>query len=453
MVQKWRAGAGSVRLLLLLSIIGTACAAPLAPTPTPIRPISATATARAAAATAEVAATAEAVARASARGTAISATQTASLGLGVGALNVGPPTATRTTTMPANSPVNFIWELWGDTGRMERVTRVAVGGQGVLYLLDVMTHQIYTVDHDGQIKAAWGSQGTSPGQLSFMITGGTTTNPFAGALAADHLGHVYVADLSNRIQKFDQSGTLVLAWGREGSRDGEFSRPVGLAVDRLGNVYVADGDNGRIQKFDSTGKFLTKWGSEGMGDGEFFFRFPPATSTSPPQVAGAVAVDGLGNVYVADRLARIQKFDSDGRYLMQYGVRGTGVAEFGTRGVVQIAADPRGYVYVADSGNSRIQVFNHEGNYLAQWGVSGNGVGQFNFMAGIAVDAQGGIYVVESFTNRRVQKFTPRTPWPTGSQGTPTPRPPTPTVTPTNTPGPTSTPQPSRFPSQTPTDR
>ena len=83
--------------------------------------------------------------------------------------------------------------------------------------------------------------------------------------------------------------------------------PRGVAVDGSGNVYVADTDNHRVQKFDSDGNFLTKWGTQGKGDGQFFEPF-------------GVAVDGLGNVYVADLAnSLIQKFDSDGNFLKKWG--------------------------------------------------------------------------------------------------------------------------------------
>ena len=82
----------------------------------------------------------------------------------------------------------------------------------------------------------------------------------------------------------------------EGSGDGEFYMPGGVAVDGSGNVYVADGGNFSIQKFSSSGRFLAKWGTYGSGDGQFI----------EPQ---GVAVDGSGNVYVSDIFKnRIQKF-------------------------------------------------------------------------------------------------------------------------------------------------
>ena len=84
--------------------------------------------------------------------------------------------------------------------------------------------------------------------------------------------------------------------GASGSGNGEFTFPFGVATDRSGHVYVADGNDNRIQKFDASGNVLTGWGSYGSGDGQFW----------NPQ---GVAADGSGHVYVADtNNHRIQKF-------------------------------------------------------------------------------------------------------------------------------------------------
>ena len=84
--------------------------------------------------------------------------------------------------------------------------------------------------------------------------------------------------------------------------------PVGLAIDQQGHLYVIDGSNNRLQVFDANGQFLTTWGSLGYGDGQFSF--------NESTIHGAVAVDGQGNVYIADTYNhRIQKFTSDGQFL------------------------------------------------------------------------------------------------------------------------------------------
>ena len=66
-------------------------------------------------------------------------------------------------------------------------------------------------------------------------------------IAVDSIGNVYVADTANnRIQKFDSNGKLITKWGTEGSGQGQFKRPKG-SVDDNGNVYVADTGDNRIQ--------------------------------------------------------------------------------------------------------------------------------------------------------------------------------------------------------------
>ncbi|TMA57524.1 MAG: hypothetical protein E6J75_07440, partial [Deltaproteobacteria bacterium] len=90
--------------------------------------------------------------------------------------------------------------------------------------------------------------------------------------------------------------TFLTNWGSLGSGDGEFSQPSGVAVDGSGNVFVADTGNNRIQEFTNTGTFLAKWGTTGSGDGEFFAPY-------------GVGVDTSGNIFVADtNNNRIQKF-------------------------------------------------------------------------------------------------------------------------------------------------
>lgn len=60
-------------------------------------------------------------------------------------------------------------------------------------------------------------------------------------IAMDRSGNMYVADTGNdRIQKFDNSGTFITEWGSKGDGDGQFNYPADIAVDRSGNVYVAD---------------------------------------------------------------------------------------------------------------------------------------------------------------------------------------------------------------------
>jgi DNA-binding beta-propeller fold protein YncE len=70
-------------------------------------------------------------------------------------------------------------------------------------------------------------------------------------------------------------------WGSEGSGNGQFDQPVGVATDSGGNVYVTDAYDHRVQKFSPSGAFITKWGSTGSGNGQFNNPWAVATRAAP----------------------------------------------------------------------------------------------------------------------------------------------------------------------------
>ena len=187
--------------------------------------------------------------------------------------------------------------------------------------------------------------------------------------------------------------------GKPGAGRGQFSSPAGVAVDREGNLYVADSGNNRIQKFDGDGHFLGTFGTGGGNNGQF-------------NEPWGVAVDGEGNIYVADTWNhRIQKFDSNfqfqkawGGAFLEVGKRQPGPLElFGPR---SIAVDADGNVWVTDTGNKRVLKFDPEGNPLAQYGGPGNGPSQFEEPVGIAIAPSGEILVADTW-NLRIQRFSP----------------------------------------------
>ena len=101
---------------------------------------------------------------------------------------------------------------------------------------------------------------------------------------------------NDRVEEFDSSGAFVRAIGSSGNGDGQLHTPYGVAVDGSGNVYVADYLNNRVEEFSSAGIFKQIIGSEGSGNGQF-------------DTPAGVAFDSSGNLYVADQgNNRIQKF-------------------------------------------------------------------------------------------------------------------------------------------------
>jgi DNA-binding beta-propeller fold protein YncE len=141
-----------------------------------------------------------------------------------------------------------------------------------------------------------------------------------------------------------------MSWGTTGTGDGQFILPHGVVVDSHGDLYVSERGNARIQKFDSNGNFLMKWGSEGTGDGQFSHM-------------EHIAIDSSDNIYVADPqsdasgngIPRIQKFASNGTFITKWGSFGKGDGQFVDP--EHIAVDSKGFVYVTDRSNNNVQKF------------------------------------------------------------------------------------------------
>src|SRR5260221_11637297 len=216
----------------------------------------------------------------------------------------------------------------------------------------------------------------------------------ANFITLDTLGNCYVdSDQGLPVKEFDANGKMVATWGSQGKGDGEFTYETGIAVDAQGNLYVADVVNVRIEKFDNKGNFVTSW------------------TTEAPAGPTGIGIDSKGNIYVANHHPHdhyIQKFDSTGKLLNQWGSTGTGDGQFmaeDTSGIVGLAVDKQDNVYVTDPLNHRIQKFDSNGKYLSQFGSAGvNGNGQFNNLVAVAADAQGNIYASDG---SYLQKFDP----------------------------------------------
>lgn len=226
----------------------------------------------------------------------------------------------------------------------------------------------------------WGVNGSGNGQFQY---------PYG--VAVDSAGFVYVADgNNNRVQKFTSSGTYVTQWGSTGNGDGQFYSPEDIAVDSAGYVYVLDGTREDIQKFTSAGSFVAKWGGSGWLDGQF---------VTPM----GIGINQANEIFVADITRNdIQRFTSTGTFVSKWGGSGIGNGQFANP--YDLGAGSAAY-YVSDFNNNRVQSFNTSGVYTGQWGSAGTGAGQFSGPSGIAVDNAGSVYVVDTL-NRRVQKFT-----------------------------------------------
>ena len=181
---------------------------------------------------------------------------------------------------------------------------IAADGDGNLYIGDTGNHRIRWVDASGVITTIAGTGGQGFGGDNGLAVDARLLTPERVAL--DGAGNVYITDTWNhRIRRVDPFGiiTTIAGTGEQGKSGdnglavaAQFSYPQGVAVDGNGDLYIADTDNHRIRRVDATGTITTiaGTGKQGFrGDGG-----PAVTAQlSRPE---SVAVDGLGNVYIAD---------------------------------------------------------------------------------------------------------------------------------------------------------
>ncbi len=287
-----------------------------------------------------------------------------------------------------------------ETTSMNAPRGIAFAPNGTFYVADSRNHRILHFSAEGALLGSWGS--ASPGcpyptaNPPPNVPLDTFCEPWGVAVGPD--GTVYVTDTWNaRIMRFTSDGKLLNHWGVYGAPESPdaFWGPRGIAVDGQGHVYVADTGNKRIVVFDSRGGYITQFGSAGLDAGQF-----------DEPVGVAVAVDGT--VYVTDTWnQRIQAFTPtvDGLTFvptLQWDVN----AWFGQslENKPLIAINAAGHVFVTDPEGFRILEFTSSGQFVRAWGDYGVGASQIGLAGGVAVDAEGRVWVADA-GNQRIMRF------------------------------------------------
>ena len=214
---------------------------------------------------------------------------------------------------------------------------------------------------------------------------------FPFGVAVDKRGQVIIAEWDgNRISVYS-SEKRIRSFGQGGSAPGQFLFPCGVAVDRAGNILVVDSYNHRIQKFTADGTIMTSIGSNGVQPLQF--HFPVGIGISPSE-----------KVYICEESShRVQILNPDLTFSTICGSEGSGDGQFNHPW--DVAFDSRGNVYVADGGNHRIQVFTKEGRFLREFGKRGEGDGELYRPVGVAIDSDDVVYVADK-DNHRISLFT-----------------------------------------------
>ena len=213
---------------------------------------------------------------------------------------------------------------------------------------------------------------------------GMFKNP-KGVAVTDKDEIVVVDELNHRVQVFDSSGTFLRSFGQKGQNAGEFRRPDGIAIDRDRKLFVADSDNNRVQIFNWEGRHLGSFGGKGSLDSQL----------SDPW---GLSLDRTGNVIVADTgNQQIKIFTPDGAFVMKIGVQGS--FRFPIH-CVQCGE----YFIVSDSNEHCIKVFNREGHFQYKFGKKGKGDGEFYYPGYLLVNESQHLFVCDR-DNNRVQVF------------------------------------------------
>ncbi len=210
-----------------------------------------------------------------------------------------------------------------------------------LWVTDVGTHQVFELDHEGQVLRSFGAAG-EPGADATHFN-----QPTDVAVAPD--GTIYVSDGygNSRVVELGADGTFVGEWGTFGTGAGQFDTPHSIALDAEGRIYVADRGNARIQRFDRSGMVIDQWQSAALGR------------------PWAVTIAQDGSVFVVD-------------------------------GGDQNPVPP---------DRSRLLRLDQNGNILETWSSFGNYDGQLYWGHAIAVSMGNDVYVGDVHYGMRVQKF------------------------------------------------
>ncbi len=318
--------------------------------------------------------------------------------------------------------------------------------QGNLYIADSGNERIRMIAaatplSSGKITTVAGS-GTSLWVAEPVAAVNASLNSPYGVLV-DSAGNVYISDTSDDEVRIvsKQSGQISDFAGLDGNYAYESSQnggpanqaylnlPVGLAIDRAGNMYIADSYYGLLRKVDTNGIITTIAGADAAGWDTFCGDGGPASAACLYKPFG-LSFDGAGDLYIADSENNcIRMVAPNGIITTVAGVGGAAGAFSGDGGPATKAklwrpwgllADVSGDLYIGDYNNNRIRLVNSLTGTITTIAGSGNGGGfsgdggsatsaQIHSPTGLAMDNSGNIYIAD-YDNNVIRQLTPTAP-------------------------------------------
>ncbi len=278
---------------------------------------------------------------------------------------------------------------YSDWGYELRATVSATNAVGTVVASSSISGRVLLGPGRYERSSEFGKEGTAEGQLKKPV-----------GITVDREGNVWVVDTgNNRIEKFSPTGAFLKAYGKEGAGNGQFKEPKGIAITEEGYIFVADAGNKRIEEFNPAGEYIEKLA---------LTTAPAGLAVALRTIAGSkwdalfIALPGSNEIkqYAIPHYAH-KEFSAFGAF----GHSGVGNGQFNapTGVALNFAArtgselETKGRVYVTDAGNHRVQILKLNGSsggaleYSSQFGKSGSGEGQFGSPGAIA-DITGNTY-------------------------------------------------------------
>jgi hypothetical protein len=303
---------------------------------------------------------------------------------------------------------------------------IGIDGAGNVYISDNGNNRIRKINTSGIISTLAGNgtpgfsgDGGAATAAELYGPSGVATDRAGNIYIDDYSNNcIRKINTSGIISTFAGNGTPGFSGDGGSATAAELSYPIGVATDGAGNVYIADYNNQRIRKVNTSGIIST---FAGNGTGGFSGNGGSATAAELNGPSG-IAIDRAGNVYIADYYNyRIRNVNTSGIISTFAGDSLHGFSGDGGAATTAelnapsgIATDSAGNIYINDNHNNRIRKVNTSGiiSTLAGNGTSGfSGDGgtataaELNYPSGVVTNAAGNVYIAD-WNNNRIREVT-----------------------------------------------
>ena len=325
----------------------------------------------------------------------------------------------------------LLWAFASDgsaPGQLDSPKGIAYGPDNRLYVSNTGNSRVDVFNADGIYLYGFAAAKTD---------GITKLNP--AKISLNRAGDIFVSDPDKALlQKYDRTGKLLKEYAMANN---------GAVADKRGTLYVINYKEGKVREVSDAGEAIGAFGTKGKGKMEFkglrdlamddagtlylcddenkkVVAINIESAETGPELPAAAVLDRFTvkgpaskTAFKADVFAvtpdnKIVAYMPEAKQivLIDNGTKKTLVQEGKLQGQVRapkgIFIDPKGLIYVADTGNDRVQIFNPDGTFNNMFGESGSADGQFKGPASVAVNSKGNIYVADT-RNRKVKAFSP----------------------------------------------